>query len=187
MAELARLREKGKARAIGTSNFNLTQMAVAAQHGAAVLQPPFNPLWRLIDGDVLPFCRENKVAVTPYRPLAQGLMTGRYTRADSTVTGSPRKANRLFREPVFTRAMEAACVVDAVADETGATSSRVTLAWCLATPGVTAPIVGISRMAQWKENMGALEVALTDEQYRAISEAGLRVWRELPDDASMWG
>ena len=78
-------------------------------------------------------------------------------------------------------------VVDAVADEIGATSSQVTLAWCLATPGITAPIVGISRMAQWEENLGSLEVALTDEQYRAVSEAGLRVWRALPDDASMWG
>ena len=187
MAELARLREKGKARAIGASNFNLAQMAVAAQHGAAVLQPPFNPLWRLIDGDVLPFCHENNIAVTPYSPLAQGLMTGRYTRAESSITGGPRKANRLFREPVFTIAREAARVVDGVADEIGATSSQVTLAWCLATPGVTAPIVGISRMAQWEENLGSLEIALTHEQYGAISEAGLRVWRELPDDASMWG
>jgi len=187
MAELVRLKDKGKARAVGTSNFDLEQMKTAVRHGAVSLQPPYNVVWRLIDRDVLPFCRESNVAVTPYSPLAQGLLTGRYTRGDEETTGGPRKANVLFKEPAFSRAKDAARVVDAVADEVGATSSQVALAWLLRTPGVTAPIVGVSRMAQWEDNLKALEIELAAEQYDRISKAGLAVWDGFTEDDTMWG
>jgi len=186
MAEMARLRDKGKCKAVGVSNFNLEQMQVAARRGAVSLQPPFNVVWRIIDRDVLPFCREHNVAVTPYSPLAQGLLTGRFTREGEAVPAGIRAANVLFKEPVFTKAKAAARVVDRVADEIGATSSQVALAWLLHTEGVTSPIVGVSSMKQWQDNVKALEVGLTPKQYSRISEAGTKVWSEFSDDATMW-
>lgn len=187
MGEVARLRDKGKCRAIGASNFDLGQMKVAVRHGAVSLQPPFNVLWRIIDKDVLPYCREQNVAVTPYSPLAQGLLTGRFTRASEAARAGPRSSNVLFQEPVFSAAKAAARVVDQVADELGATSSRVALAWVLQTDGVTSPIVGVSRMDQWEDNAKALDVKLEAEQYTRISEAGLAVWSRFDEDAKMWG
>ena len=184
--EMRRMVEVGKARHIGVSNFDLEQMRTAAGFGAVSLQPPYSALWRLIEPDVLPFCREHRVAVTPYSPLAQGLLTGRFSRSSEPRTGI-RTKNRLFEEPVFGKAREAAAVVDAIADEHGWTSSQVALAWVLGTEGVTAPIVGISRWSQWQENLGALDVMLSDEEYTRISEAGLAAWRMLPEDATMWG
>ena len=186
MAAMVEVKEKGKAREIGVSNFNLEQMKLAAQHGAVSLQPPYNPLWRIIEPDVLPFCRDNDIAVTPYAPLAQGLLTGRFTRGDEPTTGV-RKNNALFREPVFSKAKDAARVVDQVADECGCTSAQAALAWLLATDGVTAPIVGISSWSQWEDNLGALDIDLTDEQYRRISDAGMDVWRMFTPDDTMWG
>ena len=187
MAEMERLRDKGKCRAVGVSNFNLEQMKVAVRHGAVSLQPPFNVVWRIIDRDVLPFCREHNVAVTPYSPLAQGLLTGRFTRGGEVASGGPRSSNRLFKEPVFSKAKVAASVVDRVADEIGATSSQVALAWLLHTEGVTSPIVGVSSMKQWEGNVKALDINLTPEQYSRISDAGMEVWSEFADDATMWG
>jgi len=187
MGEMTRLRDKGKTREIGTSNFDLDQMKVAVRHGAVSLQPPFNALWRIIDRDVLPFCHEHSVAVTPYSPLAQGLLTGRYTREGAEKKGGPRDSNLLFKEPVFSKAKDAARVVDEVADQIGATSAQVALAWVLHTEGITAPIVGVSRMAQWEDNVRALDLELSAEQYERIGDAGMGVWNEFGDDDTMWG
>jgi aryl-alcohol dehydrogenase-like predicted oxidoreductase len=186
LGRMVEMRQKGKARQIGASNFDRAQMQLAHRFGLVSLQPPYNALWRGIEDDVLPFCREHQIALTPYSPLAQGLLTGRFTRSSEEKTGI-RKDNRLFEEPVFGRARQAAAVVDAVADEIGCTSSQAALAWLLQTDGVTAPIVGVSRWEHWQDNSGALEVHLSDEQYERISVAGMEVWRMLPEDATMWG
>ena len=182
---MAELRERGKVRELGVSNFDLEQVKVAARFGVVSLQPPYNVLWRIIDPEVLPFCRENDIAVTPYSPLAQGLLTGRFTRASEALTGI-REANVLFKEPVFGKAKEVASLVDEIADGLGRTSSQVALAWLLRTQGVTSPIVGISKWSHWEDNVGALEVELSDEDYRRLSEAGMEVWNMLPADATMW-
>lgn len=186
LAEMARMKQKGKTREIGVSNFNLEQLKLAASYGAVSLQPPYNVLWRIIEPDVLPFCRENNIAVTPYSPLAQGLLTGRFSRATEPLRGI-RHTNLLFQEPHFARAKQAASVVDAVADEHGWASSQVALAWLLQTDGVTAPIVGISRWEHWEDNAAALDVELSGKEYDRISEAGMAVWNMFPPDATMWG
>jgi len=186
LGKMREMKEKGKAREIGVSNFNAEQMKVAVEFGAVSLQPPYNPMWRIIEPDVLDFCRANNVGVTPYAPLAQGLLTGRFTRTTEPTTGV-RRNNALFQEPVFARAKEAARVVDAVADELGCTSSQAALAWLLRTDGVTAPIVGVSKWRHWEDNIGALDIEMSDEQYERISTAGMDVWRMLAPDATMWG
>jgi len=187
LGEMVAMRDKGKTREIGVSNFDLAQMQTAVRYGVVSLQPPFNVLWRIIDREVLPFCRDNGIGVTPYSPLAQGLLTGRFTRKGEQPDASVRKSNFLFKEPVFSASREAAGVVDEVADQIGATSSQVALAWVLQTDGITCPIVGISRFSQWEDNMKALEIRLSEEQYSRISEAGMRVWAHFSDDDTMWG
>jgi aryl-alcohol dehydrogenase-like predicted oxidoreductase len=186
LAGMNRMKEKGKARWIGISNFDADQLRTAVEHGVVSLQPPFNIVWRIIESDVLPLCREHDIGVTPYSPLAQGLLTGRFTRSSEEKTGV-RKKNVLFKEPVFSQAKEAARVVDEIADEHGRTSSQIALAWVLHTEGVTAPIVGISKWSQWQDDLGALEVQLSDEEYDRLSRAGMEVWDMLPEDATMWG
>jgi aryl-alcohol dehydrogenase-like predicted oxidoreductase len=183
---MCEMRDRGKARQIGVSNFNLEQMQVAARYGVVSLQPPYNLLWRIIEPDVLSFCRENDIAVTPYSSLAQGLLTGRFTRATEPLKAF-RRTNLLFREPAFTEAKRAAALVDEVADTHGWTSSQVALAWLLRTPGVTSPLIGISRWQHWEDNAGALEIELSDAEYERLSEAGMAVWRMFPPDETMWG
>ncbi len=184
--KMLEMKRKEKVREIGVSNFNLEQMKVAAERGVVSLQPPYNILWRIIEPDVLPFCRENGIAVTPYSPLAQGLLTGRFSRTKEELTGI-RKSNVLFKEPVFSKAQQVAGLVDEIADQHECTSPRIALAWLLRTDGVTAPIVGISKWRHWLDNLAALDVRLSDEDYDRLSEAGMEVWNMLPRDATMWG
>ncbi len=184
--KMLEMRQKGKVREIGVSNFNLEQMKVAAARGVVSLQPPYNILWRIIEPDVLPFCRENGIAVTPYSPLAQGLLTGRFSRTEEELTGI-RKSNVLFQEPVFSKAREVASLVDEIADQHECTSSQIALAWLLMTEGVTAPIVGISKWRHWLANLGALDVYLSDEEHERLAGAGMEVWNMLPEDGTMWG
>ncbi len=186
LEKMSEMKEKGKALELGVSNFNLQQLKVAAQYGIRSLQPPYNILWRIIEPELLPFCRQSNIAVTPYSPLAQGLLTGRFLDDSEKPTGIRHK-NQLFQEPAFSKAREAARVVADVAEERGATCSQVALAWLLETEGVTAPIVGISRWEHWQDNVGALNLELSDGQYERISEAGQRVWDLFPEDATMWG
>lgn len=186
LGKMCEMKEKGKAREIGVSNFNLEQAQVAARYGAVTLQPPYNVLWRIIEPEVLPFCRRSGIAVTPYSPLAQGLLTGRFSRTTEQTTGI-RTSNLLFKEPVFSKARQAAAVVDGVADRLGATSSQVALAWLLKTDPIIIPIVGISKWSHWEDNVGALQVELSDEDYETISAAGLEVWNMFSADDTMWG
>jgi len=185
LAAMNEMKDKGKARWIGVSNFDADQMRKATEYGVVSLQPPYNILWRIIDSDVLPFCRARGIAITPYSSLAQGLLTGRFSRGSEEKTGM-RKRNVLFEEPVFSKAREAARAVDQIADEHGRTSPQIALAWLLHTEGVTAPIVGISKWSQWQDNLGALDVQLSQEEYDHLSRAGMEVWDMLPDDATMW-
>lgn len=184
--EMVRQREAGRIRAIGVSNFNREQMEVARRSGAVSLQPPFSILWRGAEG-IVDYCRDHGIAVTPYSPLAQGLLTGRYSRRHSAERGGPRRGNLLFSEDIFPHSLEAARQVDAVADALGATSAQVALAWVLQTPGITAPIVGASSPEQWDQNLGALDLQLSDADYHRLDEAGLAVWRNFDPEDAMWG
>ncbi len=183
--ELARQKDAGRIHAIGVSNFNLEQMQVAHRYGAVSLQPPFSIPWRVAD-EVMAFCREQNVAVTPYSPLAQGLLTGRYSEGDVEITG-PRKSNLLFSDPIFPKAREVAREVDRVAERMGCQSSQVALAWVLQTPGITCPIMGASRREQWDENRKALDLSLSDEDYQRLDELGRSVWALVDPEEAMWG
>ena len=79
MKALSDLKDQGKIRAIGVSNFDRSQMHEAAQHGRLVsLQPPYSLFWRMVEKEAAPYCRENNMAILAYSPMAQGLLTGKF-------------------------------------------------------------------------------------------------------------
>jgi aryl-alcohol dehydrogenase-like predicted oxidoreductase len=180
-----RQKQAGKIRALGASNFDLEQMRTAVENGIVSLQPPLSILWRIPD-ELMAFCRESNVAITPYSPLAQGALTGRLTRQKEALAG-PRKNNVLMSDENMERTLAVARDVDAIADRLGCASSQVALAWLLRTTGVTSLIVGASSASQWDENIGALDVTLPDEDYRRLDESGRKVWDVFGADATMWG
>lgn len=170
----------GKVRYIGTSTFEAWQVVeslwVSKELGLNRFiceQPPYHILDRRIERGLLPMARTYGTAIIPWSPLAGGLLTGKYSRtspppADSRfadVANNPRLKARMT-EDVF-------AVVEGLqpmADAKQSTMSQLALAWCVQQPGVTSPIIGPRTMEQLEDNLGALNVKITDEDRAAIDQ-----------------
>jgi len=180
-------RQAGKVRFVGVSNFSLEQMQQAvATARIDTCQPPFNVFWREIDETVLPFCKEHGIAVLPYSPLAQGLLTGKF-RARADIPADIRSHNKLFAEGVFEQCLEVVGMTERIAAAHSKTLAQTAIAWTLQVPGITAPIVGARNPGQAQGNLGGVGWQLTEEEFEAISEAGLKISRQLDFSSNMWG
>ncbi|MDH4095369.1 MAG: aldo/keto reductase [Betaproteobacteria bacterium] len=160
----------GKARYVGVSNYHAYRVARALGRAEALglarlvsVQPRYNLLFREIERELLPFCQEEDLAVIPYNPLAGGLLTGKHQRgappAGSRFTlGTAAKTytERYWKEREFE-------TVDAfvkLSKEAGIEPATLAVAWVLAHPAVTSPLVGASRPEQLAASVAALEVKL---------------------------
>ncbi len=154
-----------------------TEMATLARvrgvPGPVALQMPYSLAERSIEREHAEAARQMGMGMTPWGALGAGLLTGKYTRdADGTVkSGGGRLDLNLPSFQMFTegnwRALE---VLRGVAEAAGKPLGQVALAWVLAQPGVTSPIVGASRLVQLEDQMAALEVVLTAEQMKTLDE-----------------
>ncbi|MET1072941.1 MAG: aldo/keto reductase, partial [Umezawaea sp.] len=139
------------------------------------LQIEYNLVDRTGERDLIPMARAMGLGVTPYSPLAGGLLTGKYSRADMTGQGtdagdSTRRSFNAGLGVVTERNLAIADVVREVAGELGHLPAQVALAWTLQNPGVVAPIIGARTPAQLEDNLGALEVDLTADQLARLDE-----------------
>ncbi len=168
----------GKARYIGASSMMSWQFAkalyLADRHGwtrFASMQNHYNLAYREEEREMVPLCREEGIGVLPWSPLARGFLAGnrkRGSRRDATLRDkSDHWGHGLyFTDPdydVVERLVE-------VAAEKGVPPAQVALAWLLRQPGVTAPIVGATKMDQLDQSVAALDVKLTDEEARRLEE-----------------
>jgi len=141
------------------------------------LQVEYSLIERTVERELIPMARELGLGVIPWSPLASGVLTGKYGRADvngsdpSAEPGGTRREIALASGALTERGLRIAGAVSAVAAEIGVTPSRVALAWTLLNPAVTAPIVGARTLAQLEDNLGALEVELPAEQRARLEEA----------------
>ena len=174
-AACARLKEEGKVRWIGVSNFSVAQLERARRIAPVTsLQPPYSLLRRDIEAEILPWCGAHGVGVLAYSPLASGLLTGAWTRERLAALPDDdwRKAkNPLFQEPRFSRTLEAVAVIRGIALARGVTAGAVALAWVLANPAVTAAIVGARRPGQFADHSAAATLRLTDAEWASIAAA----------------
>jgi aryl-alcohol dehydrogenase-like predicted oxidoreductase len=138
------------------------------------LQIEYSLIERTVERDLVPMAAEMGLGVIPWSPLGSGVLTGKYTRADLDAgagTGDPvgtRKNVAAAAGSLTERGLAIADVVKDVATEIGATPAQVAIAWTLRNPAVTAPIIGARTPAQLADNLGALDVRLTDEQVSAL-------------------
>lgn len=140
------------------------------------LQIEYNLIERTAERDLIPMAREMGLGVVPFSPLAGGVLTGKYSRADLTATEAvadgTRKGFNIANGALTERNLSIADVVGEVAAELGRTPGQVGLAWTLRNPGVTASIIGARTPAQLEDNLGALEVEFTAAQVARLEEAG---------------
>ena len=161
----------GKARYVGGSNFHAYKIARALGRSEALgvarfdsVQPRYNLLFRQIERELLPLCREEGVGVIPYNPLAGGFLSGKHRRESGPTPGTrftlgsaaSRYQERYWHEREFAT-VEALRPLAAAA---GLSLTRLALAWVLAEPAITAPIVGASRPDQLDDAIAASEKPL---------------------------
>jgi len=172
--------QAGKVRALGASNFPawLLAWAVAVQDREGLapfvsLQPQYSLVERSIEVELLPFCRAAGLGVLPWGPLGAGFLTGRYRRDEAPPPGSRMAdAGDDIEEAPARRAVErnfrAVDEAQAIAGELGATVPQVALAWLLAQPGVTAPIIGPRTPGHLADLLPAADLSLSDEQLERL-------------------
>jgi aryl-alcohol dehydrogenase-like predicted oxidoreductase len=161
----ASLLQSGKARAIGASNFSAPRLAealaAARAHGLPLyscLQPHYNLATRgYYEGALQQLCLQEDLGVLPFRGLEAGLLTGKYRSLADTV-GKAR--GELVARLLDERSLDILRELDAAAARLAATPAQVALAWLLTRPGVAAPIVSVTSLAQLDEICGATEIAL---------------------------
>jgi aryl-alcohol dehydrogenase-like predicted oxidoreductase len=176
-ATLARLKEEGKVRWIGVSNFNLDQLK-RAQAIAPItsLQPPYSLIRREVEEDVLPYCAERNIGVIAYSPMGSGLLTGTMTR--ERIVNLPeddwRRRGLQFQEPLVTRNLKIADKLKEIAARHDRSAGEAAIAWVLRNSVATGAIVGVRSPEQVAGVIGAMDFRLSDDEINEI-EAFVRV------------
>lgn len=141
----------------------------------AALQIEYSLIERTPERDLLPMANALGIAVTPWAPLAGGLLTGKYTAAAKPHSDikEGERAQRLLpgQGRLAEKNLAVARVVDEVANEVGVSASQVAIAWLLAQPGLIVPIVGARRETQIKDNLEAVKVKLSAEHLKKLTDA----------------
>jgi aryl-alcohol dehydrogenase-like predicted oxidoreductase len=170
-SSLAELKEEGKVRHIGVSNFDAGQME-RAQSIAPVetLQPPYNMLNRDVEEEILPYCQEQNIGVIVYSPMKSGLLTGKMTREriQNLPSDDWRRNSPDFQEPRLSRNLELVELLEEIGREHGCSPGEVAIAWTLRHPAVTAAIVGGRRPDQVDGIIGAAEFRLSEDELNRI-------------------
>lgn len=170
---LAKLKEEGKIRYIGVSNFNVEQLQ-RAQAIAPVtsLQPPYSLINRKVESELLPFCQQHNIGVIVYSPMQSGLLTG--AMSSERIANMPdddwRKQSNEFQEPRLSRNLKLVEVLRQVGQEHGRSPGEVAIAWTLNHSAVTAAIVGGRTGEQVEGIIGASEFRLNESALDKISD-----------------
>ncbi|VTS02130.1 aldo keto reductase : Aldo/keto reductase OS=Pelodictyon phaeoclathratiforme (strain DSM 5477 / BU-1) GN=Ppha_1923 PE=4 SV=1: Aldo_ket_red [Gemmata massiliana] len=169
---VVKLKEEGKIRWAGVSNFSAEQMAQVSKFGPITsLQPPYSMIRPEVEASVLPYCLANNIGVIAYSPMASGLLTGAMTR--ERIAAMPaddwrKEKNRHYQEPLLTRNLHLVELLKTICARHGHTPGEVAIAWVLRHPAVTGAIVGARKPGQLKELVGAADWRLTPAEIGEI-------------------
>lgn len=164
---MAQLKDEGKVRWIGVSNFNVSQMERAHKISPITsLQPPYSLVEREVEAEILPYCEAQGIGVINYSPMGAGLLTGAMTRerAANMPADDWRSRNPKFQEPRLSRHLALVEVLRAIGERHGRSPGEVAIAWTLRLPAVTGAIVGGRNAEQVAGIMGAADFRLSQAE-----------------------
>ena len=176
----------GKVRYIGCSNYLAYQLARAIGRSDArgfarfvSVQPRYNLLFREFERELFPLCVEEGIGVIPFNPIAGGLLTAKYDRTKPPSEGTrfayTGRIGSLYRDRYWQdKLFDAVDALNAFAKEVGIPLATLSVAWVLAQPWVTSPIVGASRAEQLDATIGALDVTLDPAVLAKLGEMTLQ-------------
>ena len=173
MEHLVRLRDAGKIRNIGVSNFTVDQVSEALQYGPIQsVQPLFNMLQRANGDSLLPWCLEQGIGVLAYSPLGKGMLTGTYRPGMEFEPGDIRSQDRIkvWQGENYERIFEVTERLREWAEDHGRDIVQLAIAWTLADPAVTSSLVGARTPEQVYHNVKAADWRLTEADLAEIDE-----------------
>ena len=195
MGALERLKEQGKIRVAGCSNFGSKDMEKLLRHGRVEAnQLPYSLLWRPVEFEIMDFCAEQDIGIACYSPLAQGLLTGKY-RTPQDVPDE-RAKNRLFSSQrpyaehggpgVEEEMFEAIRKLEVLSGQWGLTMTQAVLQWTLGRRAIASVIVGCRTCSQLEQSLAALQAELPaggEKQLEALTE---NIKKALGPNPDMW-
>ena len=182
-AALKQLRDEGKIRHVGVSNFSPAEMEELSRAVEVETdQPPYNLFNRGIEQDVLPWCREQDLGLLVYGPLSHGLLSGSF---DPSTLGEDdwRRGHEPFEGEALERNLEVVERLRQFAEQCGHTLAQLAVAWVLAQPGVHVAITGARRPAHVEGITPAAEIRLGDDELAEIDEltGAAKAWGLTPE------
>lgn len=170
---LSRLKEEGKVRYIGVSNFSVPQLKrVQSIAPVTSLQPPYNLIHQDVAEEILPYCRKENIGVICYSPMASGLLSGKMSRErieKMDPTDWRKTKSDDFREPRLGRNLKLQSLLAQIGSQYGRTAGEVAIAWTLLNPAVTGSIVGMRRPDQVEGVVHAGRLTLSDRDTESIN------------------
>jgi methylglyoxal reductase len=168
---LVRLKEQGKIRAIGVSNYDISQLKTAVGITQIdTLQPPYSILRRGIEAELLPYCIEKNISAICYSPMERGLLTGAVSPSRNFEPSDHRSEHPYFTVENRTKILTALERIKPICDNHGVTFSQVVLNWTVQQKGITGAIVGGRNAKQMEENVGAMRFRLTPAECKQMEE-----------------
>lgn len=175
---------QGKVRYVGCSNVRAYQLQYCRDYARAhtlspfiSLQPAYNALNRSIEAELLPLCAEQGIGVLSYNPLAGGMLTGKYRRDEPLPKGTRLEAFQFYHDRYYTE--QALGIVERFlleAAKRSITPAQLALAWVLAEPRISSPILGARSLEQITDSLKGVDVRLTPEQRAEIPSVPVAHW-----------
>ena len=186
MTAMVKLKQLGKIRAIGVSNFSKSQMEAAAVFGPIdSLQPPYSLFWRHHEKENQTYCREHNISVLAYSPMAQGLLTDKFGPTHVFQTGDHRSKNKLFQPQNYRRVQQAMARLRRLAADLAVSPGQLALAWVISHPA-TCAVAGARNARQVILNAAAAEISLSPGTLAQMDEISRLVTDYLDQDPVMW-
>jgi aryl-alcohol dehydrogenase-like predicted oxidoreductase len=180
---MAELVAEGKVLHLGLSEASVdTLRRASAVHPIAALQSEWSIVTRDLEAEVLPTCRELGIAIIPYSPLGRGLLTSEVTSFDDLPEGDIRRSFPRFQPGAIEQNVKSLKVVDDIAAAHSATPGQIALAWLLAKGEDVVSIPSTKRISRLEENLGACEIALTNDELAeldGVQVVGARFYGDL--------
>jgi aryl-alcohol dehydrogenase-like predicted oxidoreductase len=173
--EMVRLKEEGKVRYIGVSNFGVDQLEKCqAIHPVQSIQPPYSMLHRAkypeVENEILTWCKRNEVGVITYGSLQNGLLTGKFDHKtlEQLDQGDWRRRSEFFKETLFSKALKFVEALKPIAENYGNSVTELAIAWVLMNPAVTSAIIGARKPEQVEKNVGGTGWKISEQDMETI-------------------
>lgn len=167
-----KLIEQGKVRAAGVCNYNKKEVDEALQTiQLATNQVPYSLINRGIEGDIIPQAIKKGMNIIPYSPLQRGLLTGKIKPGHKFGEGDSREGNLFYTDENIRRTNNLLQKLQPIADKHNASLVQLVINWTMNQPGIGCVLVGARNEKQVNDNVGAVEINLTEEELKAITEA----------------